>query len=669
MAAAGEDEDEEIVVTAPRLKKQVVSTEVQATQATRVPGTQGDVLKVVENLPGVARAAAGSSSLVVWGSAPQDTRVYVDGVHVPLLYHGGGYRSILPSSFVKSVELVPGGYGPSFGRGLGGLVTVAMRPLDEDGFHGSVAADVIDASADVRDKLSDKVHFAAGFRKSYLDTVLANVTSEDVGSIVPIPKYWDGQFRLAYDLAPHETLEIGGLVSSDRIANTLTNPDPSRTTVQTTGTDFQRIYLHYEKHLEEGSVITVVPSFGFTYTSLANSYGSILTDATNHSTQVGLRADWHGPLFPHVRGAVGVDAEIVASSLHRDGSIGAPPREGDIYVFGEPPPAEVNVDDWKTVVGSLAPYAEADVSLADDRLHIIPGIRFEPYITSVSKTVPAAGLNPDVGATREDSQIEPRISIDYEFTPQIAAKAAYGVYHQAPQPEDLSAVFGNPTLGLSSAHHYLAGGIFHLTSSLSVEATAFLSEMQQLVARSQSESPYLAQALEQTGIGRAYGTQFLLRQQQIGHFFGWISYSILRSERKDAPGLDWRLFDYDQSHVFTALGAYDLGAGFEVGLRFRFATGYPRTPVTGASYDARTNTYIPIFGPQNSIRIPPFLSLDARVAKRFKVSPFDVEVYLDVQNVTNHSNPEEIVYNTNYTQRGYITGFPILPVIGARASW
>ncbi len=29
------------------------------TQATRVPGTQGDVLKVVENLPGVARAAVG----------------------------------------------------------------------------------------------------------------------------------------------------------------------------------------------------------------------------------------------------------------------------------------------------------------------------------------------------------------------------------------------------------------------------------------------------------------------------------------------------------------------------------------------------------------------------------------------------------------------------------
>ena len=104
--------------------------------------------------------------------------------------------------------------------------------------------------------------------------------------------------------------------------------------------------------------------------------------------------------------------------------------------------------------------------------------------------------------------------------------------------------------------------------------------------RSQAESPLLAHALDQTGIGRSYGTQFLLRQQQVGRFFGWVSYSILRSERKDAPGLGWRLFDYDQSHVFTALGSYDLGRGFEVGLRFRFATGYPRTPVQGAYFDA-----------------------------------------------------------------------------------
>jgi TonB family protein len=662
--AASGDEEEEIVVTAPRIKKQVVSTVVQAEQATRIPGTQGDVLKVVENLPGVARAAAGSGALVVWGSAPTDTRVYVEGVRVPRLYHDGGYRSIVSSDFVRSVELIPGGYGPLYGRGLGGLVTVALRPLDEPGIHGSVAADTIDSSASVRAQVSDKVHVAVAARKSYLDSVLSAVTSEDVGLYVPLPRFWDAQARAVYAMAPHETIEVGGLVSSDRTTRNNPNPDPSLSTSSTSGTDFNRVYARYEKHTADGAVITVTPSVGTDSTSLVDAYGSTVTELTNDSRVYGLRAGWQGPLETWLRGSLGVDAEMQVSTLHRAGSIGAPPREGDIYVFGQPPPTQINFDDWKTVIASVAPYVEGDFSLLGDTLHVVPGVRFEPFLTSTNKLTPPPAGSPDIGVTHEQSVIEPRLSLRYAFTPRITAKAAVGVYHQAPQPEDLSSVFGTPGLLLSTAQHYLAGGVFQLTESLSVEMTGFLAEQQGLATRSESESPLIAQALVQQGIGRSYGTQFLLRQQQAGRFFGWISYSILRSERKDAPNLDWRLFDFDQSHVFTAVGSYDLGHGFEAGLRFRFATGYPRTPVIGAYYAASTDTYEPLFGAHNSIRIPPFVSLDARLAKRFKLGG-----KTDLENVTNHSNPEEIVYNPTYTQRGYITGFPVLPVAGARLSW
>jgi hypothetical protein len=313
---------------------------------------------------------------------------------------------------------------------------------------------------------------------------------------------------------------------------------------------------------------------------------------------------------------------------------------------------------------------EGDFSFFEDRLHIVPGARFEPFITNVNRVQPPVAGFPNIDYTRDDTVVEPRLAVRYAFTPSILGKAAFGVYHQSPQAEDLSSIFGTPTLGISSSQHFLAGGAFQLTSTLSAEITGFYEHSWDLTVRNQAEDPLVAASLDQAGIGRSYGTQFLLRQQQIGHFFGWVSYSILRSERKDAPTLDWRLFDYDQSHVFTALGSYDLGHGFDVGLRFRFATGYPRTPVIGHYLDASTGTYEPLFGVHNSIRIPPFVALDARLAKRFKFAHTEeLELYLDVQNVTNHSNPEEIVYNTDYTQRGYITGLPILPVVGARFSW
>jgi len=114
------DDDLEIVIVLPTLTKQVVSVKVEADQARRVAGTQGDVLKIVENMPGVARASAGSGQIVVWGASPEDTRVYVDDVRVPLLYHFGGLRSVVHTDLVQSVELCPVVTEPRTGAGSAG---------------------------------------------------------------------------------------------------------------------------------------------------------------------------------------------------------------------------------------------------------------------------------------------------------------------------------------------------------------------------------------------------------------------------------------------------------------------------------------------------------------------------------------------------------------------
>ncbi len=98
--------DEEMVERAPRIKKEAVETRIRTEEARRVPGTQGDTLKVVQNLPGVGRSSFGSGALIVWGSAPKDTRVLVDGVEIPALYHVGGLRSTVNSDLVKGDRAV-----------------------------------------------------------------------------------------------------------------------------------------------------------------------------------------------------------------------------------------------------------------------------------------------------------------------------------------------------------------------------------------------------------------------------------------------------------------------------------------------------------------------------------------------------------------------------------
>ncbi|HEX4513890.1 MAG TPA: TonB-dependent receptor, partial [Polyangiaceae bacterium] len=484
----------------------------------------------------------------------------------------------------------------------------------------------------------------------------------------PLPNFWDSQARIQYDFSKKETLEAGGLVSFDHTDQNLFDADPTKNKTQSRQLVFGRAWLRYTKVTGKNDLITVLPYYGRNDQSLVQHFGATPTDVTTGTDVFGFRASYRTHPTTWLSVSVGVDAEMSSSDVSRDGSVTSPPREGDPFVFGQAPSSHINADRWSATIGSIAPYLEADAAFFDEKLHVIPGIRLEPYVISVSKVVPTEGTAPPVGAFQEDTAVDPRIALRWDATTRVTLKAAFGIYHQAPAPEDLSAVFGNPQLTTSFARHTLAGAAFKFTKTTTFEVTGFYNVMDDLVARNTSPAPALAEALLQDGSGRAYGVQMMLRQEQLGPFFGWISYSISRSERQDAPGLPYRLFDYDQTHTLTAVASLDLGKGWEIGARFRFSSGFPRTPVVAGYLDAQAG-WQPVFGAKNTIRIPAFAQLDARVAKQFKIGKTEAEVYLDVQNATNTANPEEIVYNFNYTKKSYITGIPILPVLGAKWSF
>jgi TonB family protein len=668
--AGAQQVDLEVVIVDVPVQRSIASTSVSAEQGSRVAGTGGDVIKVVENLPGVARSSVGSSALVVWGSGAGDTRVYVDDVHIPMLYHEGGFRSVIHSDLVQRVELEPGGYGAAHGRGLGGLVTVGLKPLEDDRYHGSIAGDAIDAAASVRGPIGHDVHFAAAVRRSHLDWVLARATSKDVGEIVPIPRYWDGQLRAAWTPREGEKLELGGLLSSDHISRSVVEADPSDTKRDSKDTGFQRVYLRYERHLQDGGTVIATPFFGLNHSRVASAFGAIPAALDSDAKVYGLRTAWSGHPAELIELGAGIDAEVMTTTLRRSGAVTSPPREGDIHVFGQAPSDQINADDWTTTVAGIAPFVQGDVSLAGGSVHLVPGMRVEPSLVRSSRRTPAQADLPALGTERQDTHLEPRFAARWALTDSIGVRGAVGLYHQPPLAEDLSAVFGNPTLGPARAMQYLGGANVRFSQAISLEVTGFFSQQNDLVTRSPLPTPVQAQALIEDGRGRAYGGQVLLRHELTGRFFGWLSYSLVRSQRTDGGSKTYRLFDFDQTHVLTALGSYDLGAGFEVGVRFRYSTGYPRTPVLQAVYDSRTDSFQPLFGVHNGLRIPAFYELDARVSKRFSFGgDANLELYLDVQNMTDHRNPEEIVYNFDYSKKSYITGLPVLPVLGGKLSW
>lgn len=663
----GEEDDLEIVVQAPPMRRSVVSTEIRAEEARLVPGTSGDVVRVVESLPGVARASAGTGSLIVWGAAPDETRIYVDGVPIPRLMHEGGLRSVVQPDTVRSVELVPGGYGAAFGRGLGGLVSIRTETPEGDGLHGAVAIDLLDASAVVHGSVEDRVRLLASARVSLVDLYAEQALGAEAVAYLPIPRYRDGQMRARFQLGAGESLEVIAMLASDRFTRGVPNADPALSVEERRSLDFQRVYARYTREAGDGSVISVVPYAGADQRETTTLNGDVLTSVAGETVLGGVRASLRTHAADWLSVEAGIDAEVSSTTLTRRGSIGFPTREGDVRVFGQTPPDAIAADRWTTLNVGVAPYVEADIALLDGALHIVPGLRIDPNVRSVSRRIPLEGDAPELGLLRQDIRAEPRLMLRYEPTRAFSLRAAAGLYHQPPRADDLSASFGTPDLPVSQAIHAVLGATARPTEKLTLELTGFFTAGDDLAMRSANSAPLRARALEPTGEGRSYGGQLLVRQELQEGLQGWVAYTLSRSERLDRPSAEWRLSDYDQTHVLTAVLAYRIpGIDLDVSLRFRYATGFPRTSVWGAFYDASSDRYSPRFGEHNASRVPEFVQLDARIGRRFDVGDGHIDVSLEVLNVWNQANAEEIVYGPDFSTRGYVQGLPILPVLGIR---
>ena len=159
--------------------------------------------------------------------------------------------------------------------------------------------------------------------------------------------------------------------------------------------------------------------------------------------------------------------------------------------------------------------------------------------------------------------------------------------------------------------------------------------------------------------------------------FGWISYTILRSEeRQDKPvGVDnaedigWRSTELDQTHNLSIAISSQLPWGFELGGAMRYVSGNPATLAQGGIFDADDSRYDRVSQAPRQGRLPPFFQVDARVDKKITFDTWSLGLYLDLQNVTNNSNFEFFQYNYDFTVIQGFPGLPILPVFGAEASF
>lgn len=656
-AKPGEERDEtfylersgdgnETVVSAAPIRREITRQVIPASEVAKVAGTQGDTIKAVLNLPGVARTAFGSGQLILRGSGPGDSRVFLEGQQIPLLYHFGGLRSTINPRFLEQVEFIPGNFAPDYGRATGGIVDVKLRDPASDLVRGEAFVNFYDAGGAVEGPLGGGWAGGASFRRSWIDTILPLVLPSDANlSFDSAPRYYDYQFLATRKLGG-QALRLLYYGSMDKVVVIFKRPadDP-----KITGTISARTMFHALQASLSGAVapgLRQESSLQLSYNQFRTQFGPQFFFDLD-VVQLGVRSAWTLDLARGLQLRAGLDATTAAVQIALNTP--QPPKEGQ----PQTPVSTSPTLSLQTRTGQHQPAAFLELRWEPlPSLLVLPGVRADYY-----SQIDRASFDPRVGAR-------------WEVRPGTTLKAGIGLFHQPPGPDESAPDVGNPHLKPKAALHTSVGVEQQVSDTFQGEATIFHKQLSDQVVRNQAATydpalpPY-----SNAGTGRVKGLELILRGRAGETFFGWIAYTYQRAYRTDAPGQPERPFSFDQPHNLTVVGTWNFARAWSAGGRFRYVSGDPETPVTGSVLDAGTGTYVPRYGPVNSTRLPSFNQLDLRLDRTWTWPTWKMVLFLDVQNVANRGNVEGYSYSYDYAQKTPATGLPILPILGLNAEW
>ncbi len=643
--------------TEDRPRSEVDRQTIGLEEIRRVPGAGTDVVRVVENLPGVARTAFGGQP-IIRGAAPQDTEIFLEGDPIPNAFHFLAGPAVVATEMIDSVDFYPGNFSTAFGRATAGIVDLRTRSPRDDRFAGFAEVDLLDASAIIEGPITDNISFALAGRRSYYDLFLPSLLERAGSDTFISPRYYDYQAWTTYrsDGGNHK-LELFVYGSNDALEIRFPDDEPEGDTrVQTTGagfdTFFDRAQFNWEWTPESLPLDTsLMASYG------RNQFGfevadNLFFDLSFFQTQ--FRYDTRLDIADNLELRSGLDIQLSSGTAE----FAAPPfdAEPDATAGGGPPFTlpEEGVDSISDqTLYYPAVYSEFDYTIAD-RWTLTPGLRLD-YYGDVDRWAPA-----------------PRFSSRFDVTDDWTAKGGIGLFTQPPIPGQTDDTLGNPDITFESATHYAVGAEWTPRDFLEVDTTIYLRRNHDLVEPSSNQQvdddgQRQPQVFSNDGRGRAYGWELLLRHYPRNDFFGWVSYTLSRSERLDTDDGDWFLVDTDQTHILTLVAGYSLPRNFDISGRFRLVSGNPDTPVVGATFDADQDTYRPRRGPTNSVRNATFNQLDLRLDRRFVFDTWQMSAYLDISNVYNATNPEGTQYNYDYSESAPLRGLPFLPTLGISA--
>lgn len=617
------------------------------------PGSNRDISRVIQALPGVASTPTFRNDVIVRGGGASENRFYLDGIEIPNLNHfstqgaSGGPIGIINVDFIREVDFYSGAFPASRGNALSSVIE--FRQVDGNkekwGIRTTLGATDLALTAD--GPLTKKSSLIFSLRRSYLRFVF------DIIGLPFLPTYNDYQLKYKLNIDQNNQISIIsiGAIDDFKLNTGLKNPDESQRYILSYLPVFEQwnytigiIYRHFRKTGYDTWVASrnMLNNTQRKYTNNIETPGNLVLDYDSDEIENKLRYEstYEFEDLKIIYGTGGEYAKYNNKTYQK------------IFVANQLREIKYNsvIDLFK-----YNAFGQMTHSWLSDRLTASFGVRVDGNSYSA--------LMSDIL-----KQFSPRLSFSYMLREKFNLNFNIGRYFQLPPYTTLgyrdvngSLVNKENRLKYMMVDHLVLGFDYLPNSVTKISIEGFYKKYDNypfsvddsisLASKGGGYGSFGDEEVTSTSSGRAYGFEVLLRDRNFKGFNIIVSYTFVRSEFTDYKGI-YLPSNWDNKHLLNITISRKLKNNWDVGLKWRYVGGTPYTP-----YDLNTSSLVSAWDTRgrgfldysrfNELRLKPFHQLDVRVDKQFFYKHWSLMLYVDIQNLYNfQSEEQDIIVNT-----------------------
>jgi hypothetical protein len=638
---------EEVIITANPFSKPIESTTslntLSENEIKRSPGGNRDISRVVRLLPGVGSGVSFRNDLIVRGGSPSENKFFIDDIEIPSINHfvtqgaSGGSNGLINTDFISNVDFYAAAFPASRYGTLSSVMEFSLKDGRSDRVGSTFTLGASEAALTLEGPLSkNKNHtFLVSARRSYLQLLFKAI------GLPFLPTYNDFQIKTTHKINDKNDLTFVALGAIDNLVlnDKLEDGDETAQYLYNNLPYFDQwsytTGLRYRHFMKNGYMIAVA-SRNMLNNGIYKYKGNDNSNDANKLFDLNAAEAENKLRWEHVLRVKGYKLSYGVN------------YEYDRYT--NQTYRKIALDDTLSLPFNFSSllkmqrygfFVQASKKYFNEKFSVSIGLRGD-------------GSSYNTSTRNPFRQLSPRISLAYDIMPQLSINASAGLYFQMPTytllgNRDASGILTNiNTLKFIQNTQYVAGVTFLSSFNTKFSLEGFYKQYNNypmLTTKGISfanEGGFFGVVGDEPAIstskGKSYGVEFLMYQKIYKGFYGIISYTFFRSLFTDING-DYRSASWDNRHILNLSGGYKFKKNWELGLRYRVNGGAPFTPYDIANsalkvnWDIR-NEGILDYSQLNGSRLKPYQQLDIRIDKKWYFKRWNINPYLDLQNIT-----------------------------------